>query len=66
MKVLHKHAPRKKKLARGNQMPFMTKDLSKKTMKCLRLRNRFLENKSLGNRMLYTQQRNYCVSLKKD
>ena len=27
------------------------------------LRNRFLKNKTLENRMLYTQQRNYGVSL---
>ena len=28
-----------------------------------RLRNKFLKNKSLENRKLYTQQRNYSVSL---
>ena len=44
-------------------MPFMTKDLSKEIMKKSRLCNRFLKDKSLENRMLYTQQRNYCVSL---
>ena len=27
--TLNRHAPRKRKLARGNQMPFITKDLSK-------------------------------------
>ena len=32
-------------------------------MKRSRQRNRFLKDKSLENRMLYTQQRNYCVSL---
>ena len=44
-------------------MPFMTKDLSKEIMKRSRLRNRFLEDKSLENRMLYTQQRNPSGSL---
>ena len=63
MNVLNKHAPRKKKIVRGNQVPFMTKDLSKEIMKRSRLRNRFFKGKSLKNRMLYTQQRNYCVSL---
>ena len=63
MKVLNKHAPGKKKIVRGNQMPFMTKDLSKEIMKKSRLRSRFLKDKSLENRMLYTQQRNYCASL---
>ena len=63
MNVLNKHVPRKKKIVRGNQMPFMTIDLSKKIMKRSRLRNRFLKNKSLENRVLYTQQRTYCVSV---
>ena len=42
-------------------MSFMTKDLSKEIMK--RSSSRFLKGKSLENRMLYTQQRNYRVSL---
>ena len=63
MKVSNKHTPRKKKIIRGTQMPFMTKDLSKEIMKRSRMRNRFLKDKSLENRMLYTQQGNYCVSL---
>ena len=63
MKVLSKHASQKKKIVRGNQIPFMTKDLSKEIMKKSRLRSRFLKDKSLENRMLYTQQRNYCASL---
>ena len=32
-------------------------------MKRSRLRKRFLKDKSLENRMLYTQQRNYYISL---
>ena len=61
--ALSKHAPRKKEFVRGNQMPFMKKDFSKEIMKRSRLCNRFLKYKSLENRMLYTQQRNYYVSL---
>ena len=60
---MNKHAPRKKKTVTGNQVPFMTKDLSKEIIKSSRLRNRFLKDKSPKNRMLYTQQKNYCVSL---
>ena len=41
----------------------MTKDLSEEIMKRSRLRSRFLKDKSLEIRMLYTQQRNHCVSL---
>ena len=47
----------------GNQMSFMMKDLFKEKIKRSRLRNRFLKSKSLENRILYTQQMNYCVSL---
>ena len=60
IKTLDKYAPRKAKHARGNQMPFMTKDLSKNIMK--RSRNKYLKNNE-ENRKLYTKQRNYCVSL---
>ena len=66
LNVLNKHAPReKKKISRGNQMPFMPKYLSKGIRKRSRLRNRFLKKKSLENKMLYTQQINYCVSILK-
>ena len=63
--IVNRHAPRKRKLARGNQMPFITKDLSKAIMKRSRLRNNFLKNKTEQNKTLYTKQRNYCVSLLK-
>ena len=51
------------KFVRGNQMPFMKTDLSKKIIKMSRRRNRFLKDKSLENGMLYTDQRNCWVSL---
>ena len=63
IKPLHKHAPIKKKYKRGNQMPFVTKDLSKAIMKRSKLRNNYSRNKIDANRMLYKKQRNYCVSL---
>ena len=63
LKALDKYAPRKAKHARGNQMPFMTKDLSKNIMKRSRLRNKYLKNNNEENRKLYAKQRNYCVSL---
>ena len=65
LKTLDKYAPRKAKHARGNQMPFMTKDLSKNIMKRSRLRNKYLKNNNEENRKLYAKQRNYCVSLLK-
>ena len=44
-------------------MPSLAKDISKEIMKRPRLRNRFLKNKSIENRTLYTQQRNFFVSI---
>ena len=63
MDTLNLFAPTKKKYARGNQMPFMTKDLSKKMMTRSRLRNKYLKDKTEENRLLCTQQRSKCVSL---
>ena len=63
--ILNRHAPRKRKLARSNQMPFITKDLSKAIMKRSRLRNNFLKNRTGKNKTSYTKQWNYCVSLLK-
>ena len=63
IETLNKIAPIKKKYARGNQMPFMTKELSKEIMLRSRLRNKFLAGKTDENRFLYTQQRNKCVAL---
>ena len=38
--VLNKHAPIKEKIVRGNEAPFMTKELSK-TIKRSKLKNRY-------------------------
>ena len=61
--ALNKHAPRKKKHARGNQMPFFNKELSKAIMTRTKLRNIFLQNRSEENRIRYTKQRNLCAFL---
>ena len=63
MDTLNKVAPIKRKYTRGNQMPFMTKELSKEIMARSRLRNKYLTDKTVENRLLYTQQRNKCVAL---
>ena len=54
LKTLDKYSPRKAKYARGNQMPFMTKNLSKNIMKRSRLRKKYLKNNNEENRKLYT------------
>ena len=61
--ALNKHAPRKKKHARDNQMIFFNKELSKALMTRTKLRNIFLQNRREGNRIRYTKQINFCVSL---
>ena len=63
LQVLNQHAPQKIKYVRGNQMPFMTKQFSYEIMKRSRLRNNFLRNRTEENKILYSRQRNYCVSL---
>ena len=54
--ALNKHAPRKKKHARGNQMLFFNKELSKAIMTPTKLRNIFLQNRGEENRIRYTKQ----------
>ena len=60
------YTPRRAKHARGNQLSFMTKDLSRKIMKRSRLRNKYLTNNNEENRKLYTKQINYCLFAKKN
>ena len=67
--MLNLHAPQKIKYVRGNQMPFMTKQLSKEIMKRSRLRNNFLRNRTERNKILYNKQITVCLfskNLKKD
>ena len=52
LKTLNKHVLRKAKHARGNQIPSMTKDLSKSIMKRSRLRNKYFKNNNEENRKL--------------
>ena len=52
-----------KKYLHGNNKPFMTNVLSKFIMERTRLRNTFLENPTVANKLAYTKQRNFCVSL---
>ena len=46
LQVLNQHAPQKSKYVPGNQMPFMTKQLSKEIMKRSRLRNNVPRNRT--------------------
>ena len=64
-KVLDRHAPLKSKFIRGNQAPFMTKELSKGIMTRPKLKNKFNRHKTKANWTAYKIQRNKCVQLRK-
>ena len=61
--TLNNHAPRKRKTTRGNQSPFINKEISKAIMKRTELRNKFLKHKTEESRQAFVKQRNYCASL---
>ena len=62
--VLDKHAPLKKRLARGNQKPFMNETLRKAIMHRSKLLNAFNGTKKLQDLKKYRKHRNYYVKLK--
>ena len=64
-KIVNKHAPLKKKFLRGNQAPFINKELRKAIYDRSRLRNRFCKTPTEENEKLYKKQRNKCVSIRK-
>ena len=61
--IFNKYAPSKRKYVRANEAPFMTKELHKAIMKRSRLRNKFLETKSITDRKIYNVQPKYCKKL---
>ena len=63
--VLDLHAPKKQKVARGNNAPFMNKTLSKAFMTRPRLRNKYFKNPTPENKLSYTKQKNFCTNLLK-
>ena len=61
--VLEHHAPRKQKVIRGNNAPFMNKTLSKAFMTRARLRNKYYKNHTHANKIAYTKQKNFGTNL---
>lgn len=59
--TLNVHAPKKQKFLRGNNSPFMNKELSKAIMERSRLRNKYLNDRREERRKQYNKQRNFCV-----
>ena len=65
--VVEKHAPIKHKVLRGNQAPFITRDLSKQIMAIRsRPRNKFNKHKTTENWKAYKFQRNKCISMRRN
>ena len=53
MTILNWYAPMKKKIIRGNNAPFMNKNLSKEFMHRSKLRNNYYKNPTDENKDLY-------------
>ena len=64
-KTVNQYVPAKQKFVRGNHLPFMNKTLSKAIMHSTRFDNKYIGNKTDKNKIKYTKQQNYCVSLLK-
>ena len=63
--VLHKHAPLKVKKVRGNQHPFMTKELSKAIMNKSKIRQKYRKWPSRENFLALTEAKTFCNKLSK-
>ena len=63
--ILNFHAPLKQKQVRGNQAPFMTKELRKAIMVKSKARNRYLKWPSRENYVSHKKFKNICNSLTK-
>ena len=55
-KIVNKHTPLKKKFLRGNQTPFMNKELRKAIYDRSRLRNRFCKTPTEENEVIYVSR----------
>ena len=62
LNVVNRHAPLKKKTLRGNQAPFLTKELRKEIHIRSKLMNKYNRNPT-ENKTICKKQRNTCVSL---
>ena len=63
--VVNKHAPLRKKIVRGIQSPFMTKEFQKRIYTRSRLKNKMNKNLNKKNITAYNRQRSLCVSLRR-
>ena len=66
LEAIDKHAALKKKLVRGNQAPFMNRDLQKTIYTRIRLKNKYWRDPSRENELAYKKQRNLCVPIRRE
>ena len=62
-KVLNKYAPLKSRVIRGNQAPFVNKELSKAMIRRSQLKTKYNKTKQEADRNAYMKQQNLCVKL---
>ena len=62
---LSKHAPLKQKVLRGNDAPFMNKELRKAIYHRSKLKNYYNKTRTEESKLNYKKQRNKCVKLRK-
>ena len=65
LKICDQNAPLKMKYVRGNDQPFVTKELRKEHIKRTRLLNKYRKNRNEENEAAYKKQRNFCSNLLK-
>ena len=63
--VVNKYAPLKSRTIRGNQGPFMNRELSKAIMNRSRVKNRYLKWPSRENFLNYSKAKQVCNKLAK-
>ena len=64
--ITNKNASVKTKMIRGNNPPFMNKELSKEIIVRSKLRNKFNRHKTKTNWKNYTKQSNKCTYLRRE
>ena len=61
--ILQKPAPVKKRYVWTNQASFINSKIRKEVMRRTRLRSKYLDSKTVTDRIAYNKQNNRCVSL---
>ena len=66
LSTLNRYAPVKQKIIRGNNKPFISKDIRKEIFKRSKLKNKFNKTGAISDWTSYKKQRNYVCALVKN